>query len=182
VARLRLFAGFPLSAYGAARDRPGIDGTSKLSPHLAFGEVSARQLWHAAGDGHGPASWTAEILWREFSAHLLWHHPTLPEMPTARTARARSAGTPSPSMTLSMSRSTPSSAAAFFVGGVACERRMPASTSEMTPPPSACCGVECPASSCAHPIAASLPTMVGKRKPMTAYRDAGGWEMVSPAW
>ena len=80
-ARLRAFATGGLAAYAEARDRPGIDGTSRLSPHLAFGEISARQLWHAAGAGDGAARWTDEILWREFSAHLLWHHPTLPEAP-----------------------------------------------------------------------------------------------------
>ena len=50
-----------------------------LSPHLAFGEISARQLWHDAGAG--AARWRDELLWREFCAHLLWHHPTLPEAP-----------------------------------------------------------------------------------------------------
>ena len=80
-ARLRAFAAGPLAAYAGGRDRPGTDGTSRLSPHLAFGEVSARQLWHAAGAGPGAARWTDELLWREFSAHLLWHHPTLPEAP-----------------------------------------------------------------------------------------------------
>ncbi len=83
-ARLRDFASGALAAYPGARDRPGIDGTSRLSPHLAFGEISARQLWHAAGAGDGAACWTDEILWREFSAHLLWHHPTLPEAPLRR--------------------------------------------------------------------------------------------------
>ena len=78
-ARLHAFAAGALAAYPAARDHPGCDGTSRLSPHLAFGEVSAGQLWHAAGDGAG--RWQDEILWREFSAHLLWHHPTLPEAP-----------------------------------------------------------------------------------------------------
>jgi deoxyribodipyrimidine photo-lyase len=79
--RLGTFAGGALAAYAETRDRPGIDGTSLLSPHLAFGEISVRQLWHAAGAGRGAAPWTDEILWREFSAHLLWHHPTLPEAP-----------------------------------------------------------------------------------------------------
>lgn len=80
-ARLQTFTATALAAYDEARDRPGTDGTSMLSPHLAFGEVSARQLWHAAGTGPGAARWTDELLWREFSAHLLWHHPTLPETP-----------------------------------------------------------------------------------------------------
>jgi deoxyribodipyrimidine photo-lyase len=80
-ARLHAFTAGALAAYAGARDQPGTDGTSRLSPHLAFGEVSAGQLWHAAGVGGGAARWTDEILWREFSAHLLWHHPALPEAP-----------------------------------------------------------------------------------------------------
>ena len=79
--RLRTFAAGPLAAYAHSRDRPDTNGTSMLSPHLAFGEISARQLWHAAGTATGTTSWTNEILWREFSAHLLWHHPTLPDTP-----------------------------------------------------------------------------------------------------
>ena len=80
-ARLRRFAAGALDRYAEARDLPGSDGTSMLSPHLAFGEVSARQVWHEAGGGKGAARFTDELLWREFCAHLLWHHPSLPEAP-----------------------------------------------------------------------------------------------------
>jgi deoxyribodipyrimidine photo-lyase len=57
-----------------------------LSPHLHWGEISPRRLWHAASAGVAGASAGArvfrnELLWREFSAHLLWHHPTLPAAP-----------------------------------------------------------------------------------------------------
>jgi deoxyribodipyrimidine photo-lyase len=56
-----------------------------LSPHLRFGEISARQIWHAVQHyrGHsGPAEkFLAELGWREFSAHLLYHHPDLPDRP-----------------------------------------------------------------------------------------------------
>ncbi len=78
-ARRRRFIGGALAHYATGRDRPDTDGTSMLSPHLAFGEISARQLWHDAGAG--AARWRDELLWREFCAHLLWHHPTLPEAP-----------------------------------------------------------------------------------------------------
>jgi deoxyribodipyrimidine photo-lyase len=45
-----------ISDYGRARDIPGVDGTSQLSPHLNWGEIGPRQVWHAVkssarGDG-----------------------------------------------------------------------------------------------------------------------------------
>jgi deoxyribodipyrimidine photo-lyase len=82
-ARLRHFLANGLAGYGARRDLPGVDGTSMLSPHLAFGELSAGQIWHAAErtGGAGRAKFVNEVLWREFAAHLLWHHPSLPEAP-----------------------------------------------------------------------------------------------------
>ena len=36
------------AGYASERDRPDREGTSKLSPHLRFGEISPRQVWHAA--------------------------------------------------------------------------------------------------------------------------------------
>ncbi len=83
--RLRRFADAVLDAYDASRNSPGMDGTSMLSPRLHWGEVSPAQAWHAA-DAARPGSrgtqvWTDELLWREFSAHLLWQHPTMPEAP-----------------------------------------------------------------------------------------------------
>jgi deoxyribodipyrimidine photo-lyase len=58
-----------------------------LSPHLHWGELSPGQVWRAArrtGDGPGVATFVNELLWREFSAHLLWHYPDLPETPLRR--------------------------------------------------------------------------------------------------
>jgi deoxyribodipyrimidine photo-lyase len=86
-ARLARFLDGPLRGYAAARDRPAVAGTSALSPHLHWGEVSPRQVWHAVraaaaaarrrpGDA---APFLREIAWREFSHHLLWHRPELPE-------------------------------------------------------------------------------------------------------
>jgi deoxyribodipyrimidine photo-lyase len=72
--------------YSANRNSPGIDGTSRLSPYLASGEISPRQIWHAAlaaADAAGKpslvGSYLREIVWREFSYHLLFHFPSLPE-------------------------------------------------------------------------------------------------------
>ena len=55
---------------------PAADATSRLSPHLAFGEISARQIWRAAtARGHSAATekFLAELGWREFAYHLLFH-------------------------------------------------------------------------------------------------------------
>ncbi|MGG5819737.1 cryptochrome/photolyase family protein [Falsiroseomonas sp. HW251] len=81
-ARLARFVAGPLGAYADARNIPGIEGSSGLSPHLRFGEVSPRQVWHAAraaAKGAGMETWLKEILWREFSYHLLWHRPEMPD-------------------------------------------------------------------------------------------------------
>jgi deoxyribodipyrimidine photo-lyase len=82
-ARLRAFAKQPLASYAKARDRPDRDGTSALSPHLHFGEISVRQVWHALGT-RAPgtkaskvrdSTFAAELLWREFAHHLIYHFP-----------------------------------------------------------------------------------------------------------
>jgi deoxyribodipyrimidine photo-lyase len=78
-----------LARYATHRDRPDLAGTSRLSPHLAFGEISPRQCWYAvaaaAGRGKnadaGRDTFLKELGWREFSAHLLHHWPELPEAP-----------------------------------------------------------------------------------------------------
>jgi len=70
--------------YAGARDLPGHDGTSRLSPHLHWGEISPRRIWHAVtGHGHGSGHETflKELGWREFCAQLLFHNPELPEKP-----------------------------------------------------------------------------------------------------
>ncbi len=85
-ARLAHFLGRPLGGYRAARNDPGTEGSSGLSPHLRWGEISPRQVWHAAvaaagGDRETAWPFLSEILWREFSYHLLWHRPEMPERP-----------------------------------------------------------------------------------------------------
>jgi deoxyribodipyrimidine photo-lyase len=77
--------------YRDGRDRPGIPGTSRLSAHLHFGEIGPRQIWHAvtarsiaetaSPRTQGVETFLSEIAWREFSHHLLYHFPTLPEAP-----------------------------------------------------------------------------------------------------
>ena len=74
--RLTDFLDDALARYRHARDLPAVEGTSRLSPHLAFGEISPRQIWRAAsGLGHSAAveKFLAEIGWREFAYNLLFH-------------------------------------------------------------------------------------------------------------
>lgn len=79
--RLHSFVSHSLVDYAHERDRPAVDGTSLLSPHLHFGEISAAQVWHEATSRGSAAKFINELLWREFSLHLLWHHPHLPDRP-----------------------------------------------------------------------------------------------------
>ncbi|MBL6079869.1 deoxyribodipyrimidine photo-lyase [Belnapia sp. T18] len=83
-ARLTRFLAGSVRDYAVNRNLPGIEGSSGLSPHLRWGEVSPRQVWHAVreaipGDVEAAQPFLAEILWREFSYHLLWHRPEMPE-------------------------------------------------------------------------------------------------------
>jgi len=85
----RALAGFldtGLKDYSTGRDFPSRPACSRLSPHLHWGEIAP---WHlvraaraAAQAGKVPAGeadkFIAEIGWRDFSAHLLHHFPTLP--------------------------------------------------------------------------------------------------------
>ena len=87
VALARFVAG-ALAAYPEARDRPAEAGTSRLSPHLHFGEVTARQVWAAVQEaqGHGAAAASGPVFlrqlgWRELAHHLLHHFPQTAEAP-----------------------------------------------------------------------------------------------------
>jgi deoxyribodipyrimidine photo-lyase len=71
-----------LRGYLQQRDHPGVDGTSRLSPHLHFGEVSPHRvmqsLQSACNDTHTTTNtdgYVRELGWREFSHHLLYHFP-----------------------------------------------------------------------------------------------------------
>ncbi|NWG54587.1 MAG: deoxyribodipyrimidine photo-lyase [Hydrogenophilaceae bacterium] len=85
-AALDRFLEAAFSRYPEDRDRPGIAGTSRLSPHLHFGELSPAQAWAAAaakaettGADRALEKFLSELGWREFSHHLLFHWPDLPE-------------------------------------------------------------------------------------------------------
>ena len=72
-----------LSGYAAGRDEPAKDMSSRLSPHLAFGELSPRQVWwavqspDACGGEDDVRKFLSELGWREFAYHLLYHNPEL---------------------------------------------------------------------------------------------------------
>ena len=74
------------SAYSDHRNFPAEDGTSRLSPYLHFGNISAAQAYAGVTisgqkSSRGAASFQREVGWREFNAHLLFHFPHLPEKP-----------------------------------------------------------------------------------------------------
>jgi deoxyribodipyrimidine photo-lyase len=70
-----------LSAYPLGRDIPGQSATSRLSPHLRFGEISPRRAWHAAlavahadpGKQAFVDKFLSELAWRDFNYHQLFH-------------------------------------------------------------------------------------------------------------
>ena len=85
-ARLEDFIATRLTEYADGRDSPSRLVTSELSPHLRFGEISPFQIWHRVevAKAHGDAvvlknslKFMAEVGWREFSYHLLYHWPDL---------------------------------------------------------------------------------------------------------
>jgi deoxyribodipyrimidine photo-lyase len=110
-AHLKRFLARTLSNYATDRDRPDLQGTSRLSPYLTFGNISPRQVWHTAqkavpardvtaprwgrhryrgSSAAAPVSsrrsaalprqlhkFLAELGWREFNYHVLYHHPDL---------------------------------------------------------------------------------------------------------
>ncbi len=67
--------------YASDRNFPSRTGTSRLSPHLHFGEISPREIWHAllarrnSENAAGIDSYLREVGWREFAYHLLYHFP-----------------------------------------------------------------------------------------------------------
>lgn len=73
-------------AYKIKRDFPDLGATSKLSPHLHFGEISPNQIWYAAinaldgnTENEGLDCYLSELGWREFSHYLLFHFPEIPQ-------------------------------------------------------------------------------------------------------
>jgi len=64
-----------ITDYKDTRDRADLDGTSKLSTHLKWGEIHPRTLLAELGDSAGHETFRKEIAWREFYADVLFHNP-----------------------------------------------------------------------------------------------------------
>jgi len=80
LAQMEAFLDGPVERYAIARDLPAEPGTSGLAQNLALGEIGARRVWHGAmrafHDGRaGAETFLRELVWREFSYHLLHHTP-----------------------------------------------------------------------------------------------------------
>lgn len=80
--KLADFLDGPIDRYAELRDVPGVDGTSRLSENLTYGEIGIREVWHrglrARDEGRaGAETFLRELAWREFSYHLLHHTPEI---------------------------------------------------------------------------------------------------------
>ncbi len=72
--------------YSVGRDRPDKDLTSKLSPHLHFGEISSLEVYNEVNNekkinAENKKKFLAELGWRDFSYNLLFHYPDMTHKP-----------------------------------------------------------------------------------------------------
>ncbi|WP_133501549.1 cryptochrome/photolyase family protein [Cognatilysobacter terrigena] len=80
-----VFVDGALRDYTEGRDRPDRVGTSRLSPHLHFGEIAPWRVVHTIEAQRGQApdaqvdGFLRQLVWREFATHLLHHFPHTPE-------------------------------------------------------------------------------------------------------
>lgn len=84
--RLSKFTLQAAQAYGENRDIPAEDGSSRLSAHLHWGEISPRRIWNEvskspAATSIGAQKYLAEILWRDFAYHVMSNFPRTAESP-----------------------------------------------------------------------------------------------------
>ena len=80
IAQLELFTDGDVTHYATQRDRPDRTGVSRLSPHLHFGELSVREVWHALRQTQqrnyaGCEAFLRQLYWREFAYAVLYHFP-----------------------------------------------------------------------------------------------------------
>ncbi len=88
IKNLNVFISEHLHDYKESRNTPYKNGTSKLSPHLHFGEISPNQIWTSIQqamqqpdcDLPSAQTYLSELGWREFSYQLLYHYPQLMEL------------------------------------------------------------------------------------------------------
>lgn len=81
--RLSHFVNKSITKYDTGRDRPGDSDVSFISPHLHFGEISPRQIWHRSleHDCKSARVYLREIGWRDFAHYLLHFFPETPDEP-----------------------------------------------------------------------------------------------------
>lgn len=75
-----------ISDYAQQRDFPAISGTSRLSAHLRFGEISPASISQEVSSTLRPEQaepWLRQLIWREFSYYLLFHFPHICTQPFA---------------------------------------------------------------------------------------------------
>ncbi|MBE7204754.1 MAG: deoxyribodipyrimidine photo-lyase [Parafilimonas terrae] len=72
-AALKKVKSLDIKDYDTARNMPSQDGSSRLSPHLHFGEVSPRTVWQATGAGD--TTFRQELAWRDFTSGVIWALP-----------------------------------------------------------------------------------------------------------
>ena len=77
--KLKLFVENNLIGYSEGRNRPDLNHVSLLSPHIRFGEISPRQILEKISNNMSSDKevFFKELVWREFSYHLLFHFPHL---------------------------------------------------------------------------------------------------------
>ncbi len=89
--RFKDFMRKPVQSYPDDRNFPFMNGVSRLSPYLHFGQISARQVWHLVHESEQkqgrmtPSSavqgYLRQLIWREFAYHLMYHFPETPDQP-----------------------------------------------------------------------------------------------------
>jgi deoxyribodipyrimidine photo-lyase len=79
-AQVEDFAG-RVGEYTEDRNRPAVGGSSRLSPHLHWGEISPTQVWHALEgmSGKGADTYRGEVVWRDYAQNVIAHAPSYPE-------------------------------------------------------------------------------------------------------
>jgi len=76
-ATARLEAFLPRAkAYAERRNLPSVSGTSRLSPHLHFGEISPATIWHAVAErGGSVGTFLGELGWRDYAQNVIFQLP-----------------------------------------------------------------------------------------------------------
>jgi deoxyribodipyrimidine photo-lyase len=81
LSKIREFIKNEISEYGSNRDIPGVKGTSKVSPYLAFGQIHVETIWEETQKiekkSNGYRKYINELGWREFSHSLINYFPQM---------------------------------------------------------------------------------------------------------